>query len=464
MRITFHGAAQAVTGSQFLLEVGGRKLLIDCGLFQGSAEEMAERHWNFAFRPVEVDAAILTHAHIDHSGNFPNLFKQGFAGPVYATRATAHLADIMLRDSAEIQEADAAYQNKRRVKGTPRVQPLYAMRDAETVSRHFRPVDYDRPFQPIPGVSARLVDAGHILGSASVALDVSEPGGKTTRVWFSGDIGRRKLALLRDPVLPAAVDYLVMESTYGDRPHTDPEEAYSDFIDLVRRTAQRGGKVIVPAFAVGRTQELVYSLNVAMSSGKLDPLPVFVDSPLATEASQVFSRHNEVFDQETLAFMRAERLPALNFPQLTYVSSVAESKQINDMHEPMVILSSSGMAEVGRILHHLKHNIADERNTIAIVSYQAPGTLGRKLAEGAQMVSIFDQTYPVRAEVVTLPGLSAHAGRDLLLEYAGAVKETLCRVMLVHGEPEAARALQEALVDMGISEVDYPRPHEVVDI
>jgi metallo-beta-lactamase family protein len=323
--------------------------------------------------------------------------------------------------------------------------------------------DYEQSFEVVPGVMARFVDAGHILGSAAVALELYEDGRKV-RLWFSGDIGRRKLPLLQDPVLPDAADYMIMESTYGDKPHHDPELAFVEFRDVVARTVQRGGKVIIPAFAVGRTQELVYFLNQMMQSGDVPPLPVFVDSPLAVNASDIFRKHPEIFDQETKDFVTQHRHPALDFAQLHYTRSVEESKALNLRTDPMVIISASGMAETGRILHHLRNNIEDPRNTICIVSWQAPDTLGRRLANREKHVKIFGEGFTRRAEIATIGGLSAHAGQDLLVEYALAVKEQVKKVFLVHGEPLPAMALKAKLAEHGLTQVYYPELHSSVEI
>ena len=464
MRITFHGAAHTVTGSQHLLEVNGSKLLLDCGLYQGQREESYRRNRNFPFDPRKLDAAVLSHAHIDHCGNLPNLVKQGFNAPIYATRATADLADIMLRDSGHIQESDAKFVNKkksRRWDGP--IEPLYTQADAEQVVEYFHPVDYDTPFEPAPGVTARFVEAGHILGSAAVSLELEEMGRKI-RFWFSGDIGRLRLPLLLDPVLPAEVDFLLMECTYGDKPHNEPEAAFVEFRDVVERTIQRGGKVIIPAFAVGRTQELVYHLNTMMTENDVPQAPVFVDSPLAVNASQVFRNHPECFDAETRQFVQQARHPALDFKMLTYISSVDESKALNERTDPMVIISASGMAETGRILHHLRNNIEDAKNTVCIVSWQAPHTLGRRLADREKQVKIFGEPYEVRAEVATIGGLSAHAGQDMLTEYALRVKESVKKVFLVHGEQKQADALMEKLKVKKMHNLHYPELHTSAEL
>ncbi len=463
MRITFHGAAQTVTGSQHLLEINGSKLLLECGLYQGRREETYLRNRNIPYDPRQIDAVVLSHAHIDHSGNLPHLVKFGYEGPIYATRATADLADVMLQDSGHIQEADAEFVNKKESRhGGKPVEPLYTIQDAEHVTEHFRAVDYDQPFEPVPGVTVRFWEAGHILGSAAVSLDVDEHGRKF-RFWFSGDIGRPHLPLLRDPVMPQAADYLLMESTYGDRLHNDPRLAFEEFRQVVTETIQHDGKVIIPSFAVGRTQELVFNLNEMMSDG-VKPVPVFVDSPLAVNASDIFRKHPECFDQETRDFIQKEHHPALDFKQLTYIHSVEESKALNERRDPMIIISASGMAETGRILHHLKNNIENPKNTVLIVSWQAPDTLGRRLADREKQVRIFGEPYEVRARVETINGLSGHAGQDLLVKYAATVKSQVKQVFLVHGEQNPATVLMGLLKDQGLREVVYPELHSSLEI
>jgi metallo-beta-lactamase family protein len=465
MRIHFNGAARTVTGSQHLLEINGSRLLLECGLFQGHRRDFYERNQNFSFAPRRVDAVILSHAHIDHSGNLPNLVKKGFSNPIYATPATVHLADIMLRDSGHIQEADVEFVNKKRARrGEPPVEPLYTSQEAAEVTQYFRPVSYDEPFEPVPGVIIRLVEAGHILGSAGISLEIEEKGRKL-HLWFSGDIGRHHMPLLREPILPSGkVDYLIMECTYGDKPHKDFQAAYDELRDVIKRTVERGGKVIIPSFAVGRTQELVYSLNEMIAEGSIPSVPVYVDSPLAVHATEVFEQHPECFDKETLDFIRTHKHPALEFKQLTYIHSVEESKAINDRQGPLIIISASGMAETGRILHHLRNNIEDPRNMILIVSWQAPDTLGRRLADREQQVRIFGEVFHRRAEVATIGGLSSHAGQTLLIDYAMSVKDHARQVFLVHGEERAATALMERLAERGLKQTVYPDWHESVEI
>jgi metallo-beta-lactamase family protein len=465
MKITFHGAARTVTGSQHLLEINGSQLLLECGLYQGRRKEAFERNRQLPFDVSKIDAVILSHAHIDHSGNLPNLVKCGYHGDIFTTLASAHLANVMLLDSGHIQETDVEYVNKKHARrGEPLVEPLYTLEDASHVAQYFEPVHYGQEFEPVPGVTARLVDAGHILGSAAVVLDIDDHGQKK-RLWFSGDIGRRDLPLLRDPVLPDAADYLIMESTYGDKPHRDPELAYDELRQVVSRTVERGGKVIIPSFAVGRTQELVYDLHQMMDKGEIPHIPVIVDSPLAVNASDIFRHHPECFDAETHEFMRKDpHNAALGFDRLTYTRSVEESKALNKRKDPMVIISASGMAETGRILHHLKNNIENPKNTILIVSWQAPNTLGRRLAEREERVKIFGEVYERRAEVETIGGLSAHAGQAFLLEYAQATQGTVKDIFLVHGEERAAAPLQEKMGELGLKNIHYPEMHSSVEI
>jgi metallo-beta-lactamase family protein len=349
----------------------------------------------------------------------------------------------MLKDSGHIHEYDIKYLNKKRAKkGLPPVEPLYTIADAARTIPQFRQVPYEKPFQPIEGVTAQFIDAGHILGSAAILLDLEENGRKT-RLWFSGDIGRPDKPLLRDPILPGGydVDVLMMECTYGDRPHDNIKLAFDEFRDVVNKTIRRGGKVIIPAFSVGRTQTLVYCLNEFISAGEIPEIPVFVDSPLAVSASNVYRRHPECFDQETWDFISQHRHPALDFKSLTYTHSVEESKALNHREDPMVIISASGMVEAGRILHHVKNNIGDKRNTILIVSWQAPHTLGRRLADREREIRIFGETYTRRAQIETINGLSAHAGQGLLVDYARSAAGQAREIILVHGEEDAAEAL-----------------------
>jgi metallo-beta-lactamase family protein len=471
MNIAFLGAAQTVTGSEHLIQVNGYKILLDCGLYQGNPREAKERNTHFDFDPKEIDAVILSHAHIDHYGNLPNLVKQGFEGPIYATPVTVHLADLLMRDSGYIQEAQA--EESAQEDGTfaaEEDEPIYTREEAAQVKQYFMPTLYDTPFEVLPGIVGRLINAGHILGSAAVRLEIDEAGKngsgkKQHRLWFSGDIGQRNLPLVRDPILPEDCDVLIMESTYGNKDHGDVLAAYDELREVVARTIERGGRVIIPAFAVGRTQEIVYSLHQMIERGEVPEVPVFVDSPLASEASRVFTEHPEYFDDETRNFIReAGSWTALGFDRLSYIESARESRELNRRDEPMVIISTSGMMEAGRVLHHVRFSIEDPRNTILMVSYQAPNTLGRALANGEKRVHIHHQDYDVKAEVCLINGFSAHAGQSLLVEYAEAVKEQVQKVFLVHGEEQPAEALQGKLKEKGLEKVYYPLPRQTMDL
>lgn len=465
MKITFHGAARTVTGSLHMITVNSRRLLLECGLYQGSRRKTYERNLNFPFDPTSVDAVILSHAHIDHSGNLPNLVRQGFKGPIHATHATTHLVDIMLRDSGHIHESDAAFVNRKRARrGEPPVEPLYTVADASRVPEYMRGHDYDQVFEPIQGVKAEFVEAGHILGSAGVVLEINENGRKK-RLMFSGDIGRRDFPILRDPRMPVDVDFLIMECTYGDRLHDHPLSAYEELRGVVQRTVARGGKIIIPAFAVGRTQTLVYYLHQMIEAQEIPRLQVFVDSPLAINITEIFRSHPECFDRETVQFMETDpHGSALGFDLLSYTRSVEESKAINDVKGPVIIISASGMAEAGRILHHLRNNLHDPRNTVLITSWMAPHTLGRRLAEGDRRVRIFGEEHQLKSEVACINGLSAHGDQGFLLSYAAASRASLRKVFLVHGEEDPAQALMHKLRAAGHEDVVYPAEGEEIEI
>jgi metallo-beta-lactamase family protein len=458
MKLSFYGAAQTVTGSMHLVEVNGSRLLLDCGLYQGKRKESIEKNRTFPFDPKTIDAVILSHAHVDHSGNLPNLIKQGFSGLIYCTTATADLTDIIVRDSGHVQEKQAqsaSWHNMKR--GEPEVDPLYTEEDAKEVEPLLQPFRYGETFEPmgVKGVQVTFHDAGHILGSAGISLKMEEKRQKK-HLWFSGDIGRRGMPILRDPVLPTDdVDILLMESTYGDKPHHNPEEAYVEMRDVIKRTLNRGGKVIIPSFAVGRTQELVYNLNQMYDNGELPKVPVYVDSPLAVNASDIFRKHHECFDDEMNEMIRAGH-PALEFKHLTYIHNLEESKALNSRTDPMIVISASGMAEAGRIVYHIRWAIEDKKNTIMIVSWQSPETLGRRLADREKHIKIFGDTYNCRAEIATVGGLSAHAGQDLLIEYAAQVKNSAEYVFIVHGEERGAMPLMDKLKENHMKHVFYP--------
>jgi metallo-beta-lactamase family protein len=452
--VTFWGATHTVTGSMHQVDACGRCLLLDCGLFQGHRAESNRRNREFPLRPRDIDVVLLSHAHIDHCGNLPNLVKQGFSGPIWCTSATRALAAVMLGDAAKIQEEDAAYLNRRRAKGEPKIEPLYTGREVYQTLLRLQAVPYDKPVSVGRGLEATFVDAGHLLGSAMISLRMDQPGGER-RLTFTGDLGRPGLPILRDPAPVPPGDFLISESTYGGHTHEPVEETAEQLGAVVRHTAERGGKLLIPAFSVGRTQTVVYFLHQLISAGKLPDLPIYVDSPMAVRATEVFRTHTECFDDETLQLL--ERQPDL-FGQrhIHYVEKVHDSIALNDQPGPCVIISASGMCEAGRILHHLKHNIEDPRSTILIVGYQADGTLGRRLVERRPEVRILGRTFALKAEVVVLNGLSSHADHGDLLRSLGPLAGTARRVRLVHGEPERATKLAEALRAAGFADVAVP--------
>ena len=456
MQLTFWGAAQTVTGSMHLIEVNDQRILLDCGLYQGKRSLSYERNLNFPFDPASIDVVILSHAHIDHSGNLPNLVKQGFRGSIWSTPATRDLCVAMLQDSGYIQEQDASYVNRKRVRdGLPPVEPLYTKRDALEAIKQFVSINYHRPFSPSTGVSATFFDAGHILGSAIVVLDIVE-GGQQRRLIFSGDLGRQGMAILRDPEPVYDADFLILESTYGNRRHETRDQARQVLRQVVIETHKRRGKVIIPAFAVGRTQELVYALNELSEAQKIPSLDIYVDSPLAVNITEVFSAHPECYDEETLALLQEARNP-FGFRRLTYVRDVEDSKRLNFLRDSAVIISASGMCESGRILHHLKNNIEDGDNTILFSGFQAENTLGRRILDGSRRVRIFGEEYDVRARVARLEGYSAHADSGELQSWtANFDRQRLQGIFLVHGEKESALGLSGLLNRDGFQAVDIP--------
>ncbi len=458
--VTFWGAARTVTGSMHRVDACGQTVLLDCGLFQGHRSESHRRNCNFPFRPKEIDAVLLSHAHIDHCGNLPNLVKQGFIGPIYCTPATRALADVMLGDAAKIQGEDAAYLNRKREKGEPKVEPLYDSRDVYRTLLRLQAVPYNTPLGIGHGLQATFVNAGHLLGSAMINLRIDAPEGER-HLTFTGDLGRPGLPILHDPAPVPPCELLISESTYGGHMHETVEETAERLGEVVQRTAARSGKLIIPAFSVGRTQTIVYFLHQLMKSGQLPDLPIYVDSPMAMRATEVFKAHPECFDQDTLTLL--ETYPELfGAERIRYVESVQESVALNDHSGPCVIISASGMCEAGRILHHLKHSIEDPKNTILIVGYQAPDTLGHRLVERLPQVRILGRMFSLKAEVVVLNGLSSHADhRDLLRSFAPLLGTTK-KVRLVHGEIDRATAIAEGLRAAGFADVEIPERGESV--
>jgi metallo-beta-lactamase family protein len=463
MKISFLGAAQTVTGSMHMIEANSHRILLECGMFQGRREEANARNRNLPFDPKTVDRMILSHAHIDHSGNIPTLCKTGYKGDILCTSATRDLANVMLRDSAHIQLSDSEHVTERNVrKGLPPVEPLYTIEDAEASIKHFVGFAYDRPVPVTPGITATFFDAGHILGAAITLLEVVE-NGRRIRLVFTGDLGRRGLPILRDPELVPDIDCLITESTYGNRLHGDITQVEEELRQVILGAIERGGKLLIPAFAVERTQEIVYTIHRLVDSGRLPPIPVYVDSPLALDATEIFRLHPEVFDNETSEFIRQREDP-FGFHRLTYIRTVEESRRLNDLKGPMIIIAASGMCEAGRILHHLKNNVEDERNTILIVSWQAPNTLGRRLADEETKVRIFGEEYTRRAQVRIINAFSAHADHNDLVWWIGSSKTTLKSVFIVHGEPEAAEGLAVSVREMGIARVEIPESGQTVTV
>jgi len=464
MKLTFWGAAGAVTGSMHLVEAAGKRLLLDCGLNQGRRKEADRKNRNLPFAGASIDAVLLSHAHIDHSGNLPTLVRSGFSGPIYTTPATIDLCNWMLRDTAHIQEKDAEFLNKRLDRRKSRgmadgaVVPLYGMEDAERTLPLFRPVDYYQHFELAPQLTFHTYDAGHILGSACTVLEHSE-GEKPVRLTFSGDIGRPHLPIIRDPDRPAPTEYLILESTYGGRLHKSSAHVMQKLESVVKRTAARGGRIIVPAFAVGRTQQLVLLLHELANEKRIPNIPIFVDSPLAVNVTEVHRNHPECFDEETRQYLLRGEDP-FGFRRLQYIRDAEDSKKLNDLHGPFVVISASGMCEQGRILHHLRNNIEDPRHTVLITGFQARDTLGRKLVEKCREVRIFGEPMTVRAEISSLDELSAHADRNELLQWMEPLAASLRRVFLVHGEPEQSAAFAETLRKEYGFEVTVPAPGE----
>jgi metallo-beta-lactamase family protein len=455
MQLIFSGAAQEVTGSCHILEVGGKTVLLDCGLFQGRREESRKKNEVLPLPVHQIDAVVLSHAHIDHAGRLPFLVRSGFDGPIHATAATRDLCALMLADSARIQVKDAEFLERRHQKHAA---PLYEPVDADQVLRQMISYPYDRWFDVIPSVvRACFTDAGHILGSASVMLDCTE-NGRTVRVVFSGDVGRKGLAIIRDPKPPTGADIVIMESTYGNRDHLPIDGARAKLGEVVRDTAARGGRVIIPAFAVGRVQELVYDLHSLSRAGEIPSIPIYIDSPLATGATDIFERHPECFDRNEDLVRAVDAL--FEFDQVHFTRDVMESKALNSMNGPMVIISPSGMAESGRVLHHLAHSAGDARNTILVVGFMAEHTLGRRIVEKRATIKIHGKEIALAAHVEILNGYSAHADRAELTDWLDAVRATstnLSQVLLVHGEHDAQTALQASLTAKGYS-VSVPAP------
>lgn len=454
MKITFLGATKTVTGSNFLVETANKKFLVDCGMYQGQAEQEWENSAPFAFNVNEIDFMLLTHAHIDHSGRIPKLYNEGFRNNVYATKATCDLCSIMLPDSGHIQEMENEWKNiKRKRKGLPPEEPIYTAEDAIKCMEIFKPVSYDKIIDIDENIHVRFNDAGHMLGSSIIEVWANE-NGKMTKAVFTGDLGNNDIPLLSSPTMIESADYLIMESTYGGRLHMRNDDKAELFLNIVAETLNNGGTVVIPSFAVGRTQEILYEINM-LKGQKLDDnfkskyetlmkTNVYVDSPLATSATEVFEKNMDIFDEETQEIIKSGDNP-LDFPGLKFTQSVDESKALNESDEPCVIISASGMCEVGRIKHHLKHNIWNPKSTILFVGYQAPGTLGRKIVDGAEKVKIFGEEFSVKARIEYIEGYSGHADQEWLLNFIYSFINKPKTIFLVHGEPEGQIVLKQKI-------------------
>ncbi|MBC7927772.1 MAG: MBL fold metallo-hydrolase [Bryobacteraceae bacterium] len=470
MKLTFWGAAQTVTGSMHLVETDGAQVLLDCGTYQGRRREARERNSLLPFRAADIQTVILSHAHIDHSGNLPALVKNGFNGPIWTSPATSDLCEPMLLDSAYLQERDAEFVNRKAWRkkallgqeSEGAVEPVYSSADVEQTLPLMRRALLHSPTEISDGVTYESFEAGHMLGSTCVVLE-HKRNGHRLRLAFSGDVGRRDLPIIPDPEPCPAADFLIMESTYGDRLHQDVGRVADKLADVINRTAARGGKIVVPAFAVGRTQQLVYVLNQLVEQGRVPSLPVFVDSPLAVKTTKVFRAHQEAYDEETQSDIAKGDDP-FAFTRLRYIEDVAESKALNDLRGPFIVISASGMCEAGRVLHHLKNSVEDPRNTVLITGFQAQNTLGRKIVDGQQEIPIFGEPYRLRAEVVKLNELSGHADQRELLTWLKPAISGLKRIFLVHGELQAQTALARAIGELYDVPVTIPARGESFEL
>jgi len=454
VRLTFFGAAGEVTGSMHLLETAGKRILLDCGMFQGRREESRKKNENFPLAPADVDAIVLSHAHIDHAGRLPILRKRGYRGPIYCTSATKDLCAIMLADAGFIQEKDWQFLNKRHRNSLP--EPLYTAEDGAAVPETMIGVPYEHATEIFPGIALTFYDAGHILGSASVVLDIATPG-RPTRFVFSGDIGRTGLPIIRDPKPPASdqpADVLIIESTYANRVHESVAQAQELLAGWVNKVSKRGGKIFIPAFAVGRAQELIYELHGLERADLIPDVPIYVDSPLAVNATDIFRLHPEAFDKTEQLIRMTDDL--FHFKLVSYVRKVEESKRLNERRGPAVIIAASGMAESGRILHHLRNGLDDHRNLVLMVGFQASHTLGERLRSGASEVKIFGEEVKVRAQVALISGYSAHADRPELLAWTNGLGPKPRRAFVVHGEQDRLEGMASLLREAGVSDVAIP--------
>ncbi|MBT3201583.1 MAG: MBL fold metallo-hydrolase [Phycisphaerales bacterium] len=457
VELEFFGAAQTVTGSMHLLHIDDKTVSMDCGLFQGHRTDAAERNRKFPMRSDQISAVLLSHAHIDHSGKLPALVKHGFTGPIYATPATADLCEIMLADSAHIQEEDARFWNERRAR-TPKdhITPLYKAEDAQQACKQFKRVAYNERFQFADDSYATFLEAGHILGSACILVEIE--GSDPVKLLYTGDLGRFDVPILRDPESPMPdVDHVITETTYANRRHHNPTHMKEELVRIINQTRAAGGKVVIPSFSVGRTQTVAYYLTQALHEGLIEPLPIYVDSPLSVNATEVFKKHPECYDQAAADFWQAKG-DIFGKPFITYITDANDSKALNKREEPCVIIASSGMCEAGRIKHHLKNNVEDEANTVVIVGFMAQNTLGRRIVERREELKIYGRLYPLLCRVEILNGFSAHADRDELTRSLGPLAPKLKSAFCVHGEGPQPEAMKQIFHDSGCSDVHIPAP------
>ena len=459
MKITFYGAAQTTTGSMHLVEACGKRILLDCGLFQGHRKEAFEKNRNLPVDPSKIDFVILSHAHIDHSGNLPQLYRQGFRGKVFARQSTADLCDVMLRDSCFLQRRDLEYVNKRRRKaGKNLFEPLYEEADVDAVMKLFVPVHMHDPRQIAPGLTLEFFNAGHILGSALVQLDVSPEGGRRHRLLFSGDLGQPDQPIIRHFEYPSGADVLIVESTYADRLHPSADDVEQRLADHLAHIDRHNSTLLVPAFSVGRTQQIIYYLNRLRAKGRVPrDVRLYIDSPLSQKATKIYSNHREAYNDEAKAMIAAGESP-LDFPGMQFVGTPAESMALNGAPGPMMIIAASGMCEGGRVLHHLKHCASNPDNVILIVGFQAENTLGRRIVEGNDKIKVLGEEVELKAKVDVIHALSAHADRNGLSDWIGEVKDNVRYAFAVHGEPERVSAMAALLQDSGIPRVAAPVP------
>ena len=463
IKLTFFGAAQTTTGSMHLVEANGQRILLDCGLFQGNRKEAFEKNRQMPVEPASIDAVVLSHAHIDHCGNLPTLARHGFRGKVYCTPATRDLCDIMLRDSAYLQMRDLEIVNRKRaVQGKNLFEPLYEQQDVDKILSRFEPEPLKREFDIGSGVSAVFHNAGHILGSALVQLDVKAAGERSRRLLFSGDLGQPDQPILRDFDYPQGADVLLIESTYADRDHPSSEDVKGRLKGFIDDIHQLKSKLVIPAFSVGRTQQVLYYLNRLTEEGRMKPTKVFVDSPLSLKATQIYTKHRECYDEEASDILR-QGIDPMKFPGLQFIETVDQSKALNDIPGPMVIIAASGMCEGGRVLHHLQRTVGDPRNIILIVGFQAENTLGRRIVERQSPLRILGDEFELNARVHTINALSAHADRTALMRWFDGVKGSLSRVFAIHGEPEKVAAMTELVRQHGVANAVAPVPGQTFD-